>query len=394
MNTRLLPLTLGGLVLMSSAMPTQARDFESSAYLTGLLGYHAFDSEWQFENDPSIAAGLGYEFNRNIAAEFIYGGADLERKPDDFTDIDARFMRLDLLYHFDNGSWRPFIIGGGGGFDYEIDNVDTNDTQFNLGAGIKHEVSDSIDIRFDARGVYTSENEAKDAMMNLGINVLFAGFVIPPKDSDADGIFDDEDQCPNTRSGADVDTMGCEVFGDSDRDGITDDIDQCPDTPVGIAVDAQGCPVDSDGDGITDDKDQCAGTPEGAKVDELGCPVKLMETVTIELSVNFELGSTSVNELEMSEVKKLADFLQAYPGARIVVEGHTDAKGSAELNQRISEERAEAVRQAAIDNFGVSPDRIGAVGYGESRPIADNATATGRQMNRRVVGRAEATVEK
>jgi penicillin-binding protein 1A len=99
-----------------------------------------------------------------------------------------------------------------------------------------------------------------------------------PKDSDGDGVIDENDDCPGTPSGAQVDSSGCEVeeAEDSDNDGVNDDLDECPNTPEGSEVDEAGCPVDdeeidSDGDGVPDVFDSCPDTPEGEEVDAQGC---------------------------------------------------------------------------------------------------------------------------
>ncbi len=101
-----------------------------------------------------------------------------------------------------------------------------------------------------------------------------------PKDSDGDGVNDNQDKCPNTPSGVKVDSNGCEVkqkSKDSDGDGVNDNKDKCPDTPSGTTVDSSGCEVqsqpatDTDGDGVPDSLDQCPGTPPNTSVDTVGC---------------------------------------------------------------------------------------------------------------------------
>jgi outer membrane protein OmpA-like peptidoglycan-associated protein len=99
-----------------------------------------------------------------------------------------------------------------------------------------------------------------------------------PKDSDGDGVYDGLDKCPDTPKGAKVDASGCPT--DSDGDGVYDGIDTCPNTQKGCTVDASGCPKDSDGDGVCDGLDKCANTPAGAKVDADGCPIEIMEKET------------------------------------------------------------------------------------------------------------------
>jgi len=83
------------------------------------------------------------------------------------------------------------------------------------------------------------------------------------------------------------------------------------------------------------------------------------------------------------EIQRVADVLRQYPETNIQIAGHTDSQGSEVYNQQLSERRAQAVRDALV-GMGVDPGRITVIGYGESRPIASNDTASGRQHNRRV----------
>ena len=73
----------------------------------------------------------------------------------------------------------------------------------------------------------------------------------------------------------------------------------------------------------------------------------------------------------------------AHPGLNLNIEGHTDSIGSDEFNQKLSEQRAEAVRKHLIEQ-GLPDDNLTAVGFGKSMPVADNSTVAGRQQNRRV----------
>ena len=80
----------------------------------------------------------------------------------------------------------------------------------------------------------------------------------------------------------------------------------------------------------------------------------------------------------------MQNSLKKFPKSSIVIEGHTDSRGSAENNRRLSEQRANAVKQYLIANMGLSQDVIQAVGYGKSRPIESNEKAKGRAKNRRI----------
>ncbi|HKE93562.1 MAG TPA: OmpA family protein, partial [Povalibacter sp.] len=78
------------------------------------------------------------------------------------------------------------------------------------------------------------------------------------------------------------------------------------------------------------------------------------------------------------------DALARFPESSVSVEGHTDANGSDSANLILSQDRADAVRQYLVSNFGINPEKVSSIGYGEARPVATNETAEGRARNRRI----------
>ncbi|MBL7473732.1 thrombospondin type 3 repeat-containing protein [Robertkochia sediminum] len=133
--------------------------------------------------------------------------------------------------------------------------------------------NDNSNTDTDNDGVYDSDDQCPDTPN--GESVDASGCSDSQKDSDGDGVNDNDDQCPDTSADATVDENGCaEDQKDSDGDGVTDDIDQCADTPAGEEVDEYGCSgsqTDGDGDGVANEDDACPNTPEGESVDENGC---------------------------------------------------------------------------------------------------------------------------
>ena len=148
-------------------------------------------------------------------------------------------------------------------------------------------------------------------------------------------------------------------------------------------------PVDSDGDGVTDDRDQCPGTPAGTRVDATGCPLPVAQVASIKLKVNFDFDSTKVKEVYFGDISELAAFLKRFSDLQVDVEGHTDSVGPENYNQQLSQRRAQAVVDLLVNQHGISADRLEAVGYGESRPVASNDTSEGRAENRRVMATLE-----
>ena len=118
-----------------------------------------------------------------------------------------------------------------------------------------------------------------------------------------------------------------------------------------------------------------------------------MEQVRVELDVKFDFDKAQVKEESYGDIKNLADFMKQYPQTTTVVEGHTDSVGTDAYNQNLSERRASAVREVLVNQYGVEAERVNAAGYGESRPVADNATDSGRAINRRVEAEVEAQIQ-
>jgi outer membrane protein OmpA-like peptidoglycan-associated protein len=129
---------------------------------------------------------------------------------------------------------------------------------------------------------------------------------------------------------------------------------------------------------------------EEVMVEETPMPEPVAEAVRVELDVKFDFDKAQVKEGSFADIKNLADFMAQYPQTTTVVEGHTDSVGTDAYNQGLSERRANAVRDVLVNQYGVSGSRVNSVGYGETRPVADNATEAGRAINRRVEAEVEA----
>jgi len=199
----------------------------------------------------------------------------------------------------------------------------------------------------------------------------------PWKDSDGDGVLDKDDDCPST--------PGLPKFNgcpDSDGDGIVDQEDRCPEVPG--SKEYRGCP-DTDGDTLVDIDDEC---PDVAgPVDNNGCP-EVTQEVQKQLNdyartILFDTGKATIKPESVSVMVDIIQILNEYPNAKFTVEGHTDSVGSSQSNQKLSEARANSVLNFLIDE-GISSSRLNAIGFGEEKPIASNATRAGRQQNRRV----------
>jgi outer membrane protein OmpA-like peptidoglycan-associated protein len=199
-------------------------------------------------------------------------------------------------------------------------------------------------------------------------------------DSDKDGVPDIDDKCPDTNPRYKVDINGCPM--DNDQDGIYNEDDDCPDEAGPAAT--RGCP-DRDGDGIADKDDKCPdvfgtlanqGCPEIAKEDAI-------KITNIASKIFFETNSDKLKVASLSQLDELVIILKKYEYAKLTIEGHADSQGADDYNLNLSQKRTDAVK-AYLMSKGIWESRLTGVGYGESRPVADNNTPEGRAKNRRV----------
>lgn len=129
---------------------------------------------------------------------------------------------------------------------------------------------------------------------------------------------------------------------------------------------------------------KCFNVPAGAKVDADGCPIKLEKPIKVTLHINFPFDQSEVPSKYRPDVKQISDSLTAYPGSNVSLVGHTDNIGSQRYNQKLSEQRANAVRNMLVTDFDIDYNRISTSGRSFDDPVASNDTKAGRAENRRV----------
>ena len=200
-------------------------------------------------------------------------------------------------------------------------------------------------------------------------------------DRDGDGIADIDDKCPDVFGLARY--QGCPI-PDTDKDGVNDEMDKCITVP-GLAR-YQGCPIpDTDGDGVNDEEDKCIN--EKGPASNYGCPViseAIIKRVKVAAeNIFFETAKSTLLAKSFPKLNDVVSIMQDNPSFRLTIDGHTDFVGNDVYNQTLSEQRAASVRTYLISK-GIAESRLTSFGYGESRPVADNNTATGRSKNRRV----------
>ncbi len=115
-------------------------------------------------------------------------------------------------------------------------------------------------------------------------------------------------------------------------------------------------------------------------------PEPQVRTITVRLNVEFEFNKAVVLAIYGDQLDAIAAAMKAHEDIDLVLEGHSDSRGSDDYNMSLSDRRAKAVKAKLVDDYGIPAERIAAMGYGETQPVASNATDEGRARNRRVVG--------
>ncbi|KRB53989.1 OmpA family protein [Flavobacterium sp. Root186] len=332
--------------------------------------------------DPSLSVGGGYTFFGDSSYGTVNPGAGIT-----FWFTDAIGLELATRYKWSVSGDRD-----------EADGVTPDaPSHFQHTAGLVFKFGGKDT---DGDGIYDKDDACPDV---AGLK-QFNGC----PDTDGDGIVDASDACPNEFGLAALN--GCP---DRDGDGVADKDDACPDT-AGLAA-LKGCP-DTDGDGIADKDDKCptvAGPKENGgcpfldadkdgvldKDDDCptvagpasnrGCPEvssQALEDLKVQArAIYFNSGKATFKTGDKETPARLdaiKEILKNYPNAKFSIEGHTDSTGSAKVNDKLSQDRANAVLNALVER-GVNPENLEAKGFGSSQPVASNKTAAGKAQNRR-----------
>lgn len=317
------------LILIAPALIAGPLVAEDHLYVGPQLTYQLWDenrfiSEMDDDNDLQLGLNLGYEFAGRYAAEIS--------TLNNLSDGDAKSLEVNLYNYFssDRNSATPYLVVGLSKLSMDsalILDEDTNNIA--LGLGVSRYLGDFVELKTDVRffnafGGAVGGDDVLDIGFRMALNYHFG------------------------RSGqADLALPSIVI-------------------PAQIPVAVQA--------------------PETVAEVVLEPAAPQMRTITVELDVLFANNSSVLENLDTEEFSSMADALRAQPNAMLTIEGHTDSKGTEEYNQFLSQRRADSVRQELISEYGAPANRTSAVGYGESRPIADNSTSEGMAQNRRVVG--------
>jgi len=143
--------------------------------------------------------------------------------------------------------------------------------------------------------------------------------------------------------------------------------------------------TDSEGDGVIQARDHCPESYKGADIGNNGCGSTTVNTIRHKLDVNFDTNSYKVKDEYLAKIEELSTFMTEFPQVQVSIEGHTSTKGSAAHNKKLSENRAQAIKDILINNFNIASDRVTTIGYGFDRVLFEGDDDYIHQKNRRIV---------
>jgi OOP family OmpA-OmpF porin len=412
-------LTLGAFILLLGGQSAAAESKEAPPskeeppefrFDFGLFGGgHFFDNNHSLGRAPdsppelSPASGgvfggrLGLHFNRWFGLE-----AEVDATPTHTRNHNASMWVLGyrgslILNLTDSYQFQPFILAGYGGLTSLVDNsnpalivqqdIPASSTWgfMHAGLGFKVGFTPWTGLRVDGR--IMAPWTALAPVISEGNRIHYSG----PDFEVLGSLFVNFGEIEKVHIFKETIRELRPTSNDRDGDGIPDDLDKCPNEPEDKDgfQDEDGCPdPDNDGDGIPDIIDKCPNEPETFNnyQDADGCPDEVPAAVkkftgVIE-GINFKTGSADILPGSYVLLDRAAKVLQDYPDVKLEISGHTDSRGKADYNRDLSQRRADAVKTYFVTR-GVASERLQSIGYGPTRPIANNKTQSGRATNRR-----------
>lgn len=326
------------------------RSDSDAGYINVLPFYLSADANRRgtAEDGRGIAFGYGHPIGGRWAWEFQTFFDSISTSVGDLRDFRQYGAGLDFNYRFIKGNGpSPFVVLGGGVMRNDVIPSTANDTDYFANAALgfvsgglgKSEIRVRAEVRY-VRDRFEIANEGHKNDRRLAVGVQ-----IPLGRRTVEHVVEREVVREQVVERA-------AVIADSDNDGVPDQNDACPGTLAGLATDNRGC---------------AAASPQMVRLE----------------GVNFELNSATLTADARDILLRVADALRGEPMLRAEIAGHTDSSGADEYNLRLSQQRADSV-QAFLVSQGIDRNRLVARGYGESRPVADNTSAAGRERNRRV----------
>jgi OOP family OmpA-OmpF porin len=363
-------LLITGGILALSAQVGMAAVTAGQMSLSPMIGGYVFDKKEKVDQN-ALAGGLraGYNFTKNVGVEALFDYANSQtRKIYGDNNIDMYRYGVEGLYNFfPDSALVPHIAAGAGARKLVGGGLDNNKTRTMLdwGFGAKYFLTDKIALRGDLRHIVANDEHWKNNFEYMvGLYIPFGGTKTAAKPAEPA-------PAPVAKR---VEPAPAPVAKPVEPAPVVKPVEPAP-APVAKPV--EPAPV--------------------AKpvVEPAPAPVEVVQPKTsaaaerfcskpAAINIQFDTNNSTIKAKYDAELKTVSDFLKEFPKAKGEISGHTDNVGSHALNTKLSQARAESVRNYIIKKFGIDGSRLSAKGYGASKPVASNKTASGRSTNRRI----------
>lgn len=307
-------------------------------------GWYCYDPQERITNTTQVGIWLGYDATKNIGIEGKLGYSGSLNKAET-QKVRTWSYRLEGLYYFlPDSKFVPYAAVGLGARSTRFTNDtldvdsyvggDRNYFAVALGLGLKYFITDYFVARLDVRDVMLPSNDREKFLNNVEAT-LGIGFYLSkkPKAAAPEPVAAVEPPAPAVTPPPAPEPVPAPVVA----------------PPVPTAVEKE-----------------------------------IIEKGKATLDVKFKLGKADIDEMYTKDLNVFADVMKKHPDLKVYIEGHTDSTGSAALNKKLSQARADNVKKYLVEKLGIKGSSITAIGYGAEKPIADNKTAAGRLKNRRV----------
>ncbi len=339
-------------ILLSSLLCASVALASSSDYkyeVTPMFGGVYTEGNMDLDRDYANAGlGLGFNLDDSIFDQIEVGFfRNLEnikyKKIKQNTGVTRVFANLVKDYPLSD-SFSLYALIGIGVELFDVERYKNESSPFgNYGIGLKYKISNGMSLKTDLRHLIETDHGDNSLLYNIGLAIPFGKKAV---------------NAPEPKK---------IIIKKEEEIVIVEKIEEV----------VKAKPLDDDKDGVLNSNDKCLATPFGNIVDQDGC------TLNVNLSINFKVNSAVIDKTYSSKIQKFANFMNKYPSLKANIEAHTDSDASEKYNLNLSKKRAKATVQA-LEKLNVDKSRLKSIGYGESRPVASNATKEGKAQNRRV----------
>jgi OmpA-OmpF porin, OOP family len=435
------------LAMLALATPGFAENRGGGFTISPYLGGYTYDHDQSYQNleiSPIYGLRLGYNFNKNWGVEGRFGYALAESRDDaHFQEADVYSYGIDALFHWNvTPNFVPFLAAGLGGIHHNYPASGFGyypEYAANYGVGIKYFVADNVALRADVRHIILPDDKLQNLEYTAGVTFMIGGERPPVAPVQAQAMPECPPPAPVPVEVRDttapyvtlvtpLDRSADASTGTEVRVAFSEPIDPATINTNTITLYQDKMPVqgavsaptstsasfkeanalapntlytgrvttgvkDLAGNPMANDyvwSFKTAATPAARIETKKTTETRYISKLVMLSGTHFEFDKADLTPAGKELVQKNIQIMKDNPGVRIRIEGHTSASGSAKYNQDLSERRAKTVRTYMIEEGGIAPERLEAVGYGKTRPAIPEARPSDKESkaakaNRRVV---------